>query len=1118
MIRPMSVVGVFLFALAPVFADAPPLALKGARVLVCAGYFDLMNIPALQRLRAAGAEVRGGNLADLQWDTAKHYHLIIAIGINPKDDEAVPVLEQFVKAGGGLLFFRHYSESDKADVFLKPFGAAMPWELIQDPTHTYKCPTGFNLAYAFTEGVATNHPVTAGVKTVWYSAGETHLFHTSPVKVSKDWTVLVSGAKEANTKWVGGLNEEHRKKPGEFPSAPPFIAAREYGAGAIVLVGISPMEVFFGQGLPAYQDIALEKGDGMRPSDLRRLYENSLHWLTHHARQSVAIGQGELKPQENGWAQANVPDWSKDVFGGDLCTKPARGVIGAHSKLSDGKAAPQALIKKAKTLGLQWIAFTERLEDFTPKEWEKLRKTCREHSTPDFAALPGLDYADATGTRYVVFGDFDWPPVKVFSADKKQIVVPQWWFNIGVPPLGPYNLSHAPLRYWDFSLYNFLAIRTTIAGKQVDDTMEGFRHMQGVMDDPFPMAVEMVYDEKQLTAAAERMGNFVTRDSAEDMSKFYRDLNYYGSYRGFVSDGPLVTDWRAHNETRVTGGKWWLPGTEQYRVKLAVHSTAPITDIRIYDGPRLFRRIRPPAANVSSQTNHPPTSARGYVLAVTETNGVQKVNLTFDLPHDQQRNLFAEITDANGKRAVTGGLFIRDWLNWRFMCSDRGNSICDAVQVDEAGPYLTGPTAPYQRKMTVFGVFPGYGERHFNILPPDFDGGMRPVGMGIMPGISAEGLTIAPPNSTLEQRMEVPVCSRDGLLQGETLTGFFPCIADCWQNKCTPQDIQDVRIRYRYLNITARPHDPGVVLLEGRIRFERAMKLNSLSVFNEFPTSRQGEVDHFAIVTPEVNVAGISAPTPFSASAKMIPGSYVCVFPSVWGSSGAMALDDGYLAVARSKTPGNHIGVQLAGLPREVAAGEEIQYRLVLIQGSGRAQPNTADWEQFAQTMGFRGQPAYEVKDVRVGTVKGTKFLLELAPADGGFVGTITQADLPIRLPVRVADMNPNWTFAWFDLDRKEWFPSAVDFVIHQGYFTFDTRRGPHRFFAGHPILADNPDVRIAVLSDAKSEVRATLNNVGDQPVKVTARLNSALGQALPQMVELAPGEMKSVTFSVPIQ
>lgn len=90
-----------------------------------------------------------------------------------------------------------------------------------------------------------------------------------------------------------------------------------------------------------------------------------------------------------------------------------------------------------------------------------------------------------------------------------------------------------------------------------------------------------------------------------------------------------------------------------------------------------------------------------------------------DIPHDKQRNLLAIITDANGKQAITGGHFIRDLLNWRFMCADRGNSICDSILTDEIGPYLVGPSAPYQRKAELFGVFPGYGMRPFMTSPPE---------------------------------------------------------------------------------------------------------------------------------------------------------------------------------------------------------------------------------------------------------------------------------------------------------------------------------------------------------------------------------------------------------------
>ena len=72
-------------------------------------------------------------------------------------------------------------------------------------------------------------------------------------------------------------------KPGTYQSAPPFIASREYGNGAIVLVGISPFEMFLGQGLPSYMDILMDKGNGMLPSDTGRLYINAMNWLSTRA-------------------------------------------------------------------------------------------------------------------------------------------------------------------------------------------------------------------------------------------------------------------------------------------------------------------------------------------------------------------------------------------------------------------------------------------------------------------------------------------------------------------------------------------------------------------------------------------------------------------------------------------------------------------------------------------------------------------------------------------------------------------------------------------------------------------------------------------------------------------
>ncbi len=1111
-------------------ADAtksPPLDLKGARILVCAGYWaDMTGIPCLRKLTDAGAEVRRIRRAELTWKLAQQYHLIIYIfdqgreKMKPGAEDPDEVLQKFVTAGGGVMFIQTHLES-KEDInqSLVPFGASLLKEYIQDPRHAFTNTSAFfHLPYAYTENIAAGHPVTDGVKGIWYDVDLASEFHTSSIDVSKDWTTLVSGDKSATTIRVEGnfIQREIAKDQhiaGKFTTSPPILAAREFDAGAIVFTGLNGLEIFYGQGLAHYGDVVMEKGDGLRKSDFGRLYENALVWLAQHGKKATELGKGDLKTKAK--EEAKGIDWSKDVLAGQQCTKPIKGVIGLHSTLSDGRATPEALIAKAKASGLQWVAFTEKLEAFanekwnkraintgtlasagesketnSPDKWEQLRKICKEASTDNFTAVPGLDYADNTEDRWVAFGDFEWPPEKVFSSDKKKISDPMWQYAIGLAANGPYNTGKNHLRPWDYSMYNHWSVRTNLNGKQTDESTAAFRYLQGIHDDPVPMAVDMVYDEKGLEEASKRMCNYRTIDKPGDMTKFFRDTHYWGSSRGFVSDGPVVTDWRCANSARSTDGKWYVPSTEQYRVKLSVESEVPINDIKIYDGPTLFRRFCP---------NQP------------------KVTVTFDVPHDQQRNLLAVITDVNGKQAITGGHFIRDLLNFRFMCGDRGNSICDAVVTDEAGSYLTGPSAPYQRKMDTGGIYPGYGLRAFRISPPGVDGGMRPIAGSITPTIFNQ-FTLDPKQPkmwpTPETRMEIPVCSRDGILQEDTVTGYFTSATSSWVPKLVPVELKDTKINYRYLNITPRAGEVGVILLEGSIVFNKAanIKGQALQIFASAIVSKPGEGDHYAMVTSEVTVAGQHSTSNFGMEATMKPGSYAVIFPAQLGSTGAMALDEGYRVLvsdgARTRIA---VCVDNAG---DMKVGDEIRYRLLLMHGRQNELPNTYDWENFANKMGLRGKAAYEVKDIKAGKVKGTKFLLEIEPSDGGFVGTVTSADLPIRLPIRVADMNPNWTFAYFDLDRKEWLPSAVDPVISQGYFTIDTRRGNHRIFAGHPVLADNKELRILVLSDGQSKIQASVNNVGDAAVDAIVRLNPALGKAEPVKLHLEPGEVNNLEFS----
>lgn len=1067
---------------------AEKIDLKEAKILVTSKYIDIMNLPVIKELESNGAQVRAGiNIAEVTWDYLKKFNILIVTYIPNKKVENADIIEKFLENGGAVIFFaaaknrdQKYTELNK---YLGPLGASIGDEVLYDPKSAFKNPNNFRLNYSYTKNINQESPFTKGVEGLWFNAEKKYILYTSPLKLSDAWKVLVRAEKTAKSFIPSDL--VGKVKEGESVEAPSIIAARNFKKGWIVLIGISPMEIFLGRHLPAYQDVVNTEGNALQKSNYNTFYINTLEFLAEKASLSDSLGKGTLEPLPERWGKVVTVDWNDPrLFKRDSCVKPAKGVIGVHSNLSDGENSPVKYIEEAKASGLQWLVFTEKFEDMSQEKWEELRKICEENSDNDFCALPGLDYAINTGDRWVMFGDVKWPPEASFSKDGKKIIDPQFWFAIGIPPNGPYNSSKNTLRAWDNSLYNTFALSTTLNGIVSDKAADAYRYLHAIHDDPLPIAVDMVYNKTQLKEATGRTANYLTLDSPGNLTSFFKRYQYGGSFKMFISNGPLITDWRAYYSSRNTGGSWeYIPSTEKYRVKLSVHSDFPVKDIKIYDGTKLFRRFCP---------------------------NKKAVTLIFDVPHDKQRNLTAEITDSNGDVAISGGIASRDMLNWRFMCADRGNSICDAIVRDENGAYLMGPSAPYQRKMTEFSIFPGYGTRHFNIIPPVYDGGLLPFPMQVAPKLT--GVDICPPGKVLETRMEIPVCSRDGLLQEDKITGYFPEITTAWKSKFIPIDIKAADISYRYLNLPVRSEDPGVILLEGTIKFNETAKIKKIRIFRTFKNIAPGEEYLYTIMTPETKISGKTGTVVEKFSAPMETGSYILAYPCLWGSSGAIALDDNLAGMIYTNASILDISVNLKGFPREVKNGELIKYRLLLVKGKIGESSNTAGIEYLVKAMGLKGNPAYKVENIKTGKVLSNKFFLDIEPENYGFSGTITKAELPVRLPVFIQDMNPNWTFAYFNLDEKSWFPSAVDPKTKRGYFTLDTSKKDQRIFAGHPVISDNEDLHITVVSDG-SKIEGIVNNVGENEISSTVSLNPALGESKPVEIKLQPGKSQKVLF-----
>jgi len=174
-----------------------------------------------------------------------------------------------------------------------------------------------------------------------------------------------------------------------------------------------------------------------------------------------------------------------------------------------------------------------------------------------------------------------------------------------------------------------------------------------------------------------------------------------------------------------------------------------------------------------------------------------------------------------------------------------------------------------------------------------------------------------------------------------------------------------------------------------------------------------------------------------------------------------------------------------------------------------------AEWERLKDLYGIAGgKPAYAVTATQ-GLVTSTRYLLELAADQYGFAGTIDASRLPQSLPVKVTGLNPKWTAARVDLERKQWFPLGV--WDGAAYMALDPALGEQKLFVGNLVTADNPDVFLTLLpanADGTTHVEAHNPTEKEVTTKVNVPVATFLAGKQEQTVTIPPGESVTVELT----
>ena len=1095
-------------------ADAP--AAKPSLCFVtewCNG--EQEDVPLVEELRKAGFIINNLGIQNLTPEIMQQHNALIfpefpmtdalltsnmAWQVNPALLEKLnPQLDAYVRNGGGLVmygvcFFQTQLNGMAAmNRLLAPWGAETLYEQIYDPERQYHYKQIFTHEYSWTENLA-KHSVTDGLKRIYFGADGYHGPTTCTFKLSPEWTAIVRG--EASARSVpgntisGGAPDFFIDKPGTYPAAPPLVAVREYGKGRLAVIGVTPQMAVFGARYAGYGNVLLDVGDGNRPSDFGKLQERLYRWAAEPAQKAGTPGGFVEKPRSyaiNPDLEAKPVDWGK-FEPGEPGPRAYRGLIGARTAAGGGAGTVAEYVTAAATAGLDFVVFADDFDRLGKAGWDELKKACQAASTEKTLAVPGFLYRDNVNAQWVAAGDFPFPPVDKLSTDGKKIINPMWWFDASLPLNAPIFVGKNPRPFWSYSIYAAMAVKTFQNGVLADDATDAYLDRQEIEDVLSPIVVDLLDAPARVAAAATHTTGVFAASLKAVGTAFTR--NSGSSDRFFAGTGPAVTDWRSFNQTRATQGRWEpLPGTERASFQLAAASPVGLKNVRLMDGPHLLRRFA--------------------------ANGAKEFKTTVHLLHDRQRHLLVMAEDTAGNTVISGVYNTCDQLNVYRMCGDRGNTIdFSVIRTDYGRVFINGPIAPYQRKTTLFGFFPGYCDLSNKFAAPYVDGGLRPVSHQSVPSFrfkdrkSVEG--------TFASKMVHPLASRDVIIQQSDLVGWFDNPqANAWAPADPIKELSDFTASVRWLDFVKRYHDPGFTLVEGTITFLRDAELEPGHPLNPVLHRMQnGSTDlntpAFSLVGagPGGALAGLtSKDKPVVVNEPIAKGGFASLLPCLWGSGAVLILDPGYSISANFArlTASAEVGMDLGG--QKVTKGQKLSYRLLAGRGVLGAESSDREWREFCRLMGLNGPPGYALT-VSQGTVVGSAYVLDAEAADGGFCAVVGKAALPVRLPICVRGINPKWSAAIVNVKNGDYLPIGVIEAENKAYATWDTTVAATELYIGNLVRCDNPDLILTVTRTGNSW-QVDVHNPGDAAVAATvrgaAKVTTLAG--LNQKVEVAPGQ-----------
>ncbi|HAI14227.1 MAG TPA: hypothetical protein DCM28_21160, partial [Phycisphaerales bacterium] len=626
-------------------------------------------------------------------------------------DELAMLLDRYMQEGGSILYIgtrrmNYVNEHDKTNQWLEKHGAQFRWATIEDPEHSYT-----NLPESphqrkgviYTTNIA-KHPLTEGVKTLFF---RTQIFRTPylrPLTVSDDWTVLVRTMPTANiiecTREAPKVTIKTRPETA-VQEASPLLAVRQVGKGRLALLGHDPGPFIYNLGQPAIGAICSENGDGIRKPDWLPLLRNLAVWLSEPARQTGVPGSTLAKVDiqfRSDWGTRHPIDWDKpDIAWGDeeinrlfgvhspawsIQTwrdmaagkyKPMRILVGARTQLSGGKGSVEDWKQAALKAGYVGVVFREDILSLTRKQWEDFQDQCRAATDDHFVAFPGQQYKEWEGNQFMRFNwNINWHNKNRLTEDGKAVREQLDFFfdqrtksgGVGLPANFPMLVKGNPAPWWSYRAYDAFPVAVYQDGERIEDNLAQWEQLIDRIEYVSPMAVHLLDDPVQVARASDEFNLYLL---APDVKHLRTDptwnlravgLGRPNNASTYVSNGPVIEAFLPLAVNRTTLGASGVHGSYQWQLLIRARSEFPIARVEVWAGSEMIRCYRPNST---------------------------KVHQVMDEVHDRQRGVWLKIVDSQGREAYTTSTNSHDKMFYLQWCADHCNQLGAGMGVDENG-------------------------------------------------------------------------------------------------------------------------------------------------------------------------------------------------------------------------------------------------------------------------------------------------------------------------------------------------------------------------------------------------------------------------------------------------